>query len=73
MAKKEKSGQRAEGIWAKSGKLYVVLSKYQIKDGKKVRTRKWISTNLPDTQDNVLAASNIIPKVKGGRKSGRKS
>lgn len=59
MAKKKKSGQRAEGIWAKSGKLYVVLSKYQIKDGKKVRTRKWISTNLPDTPDNVLAASNI--------------
>ena len=59
MAKKKKTGQRAEGIWAKSGKLYVVLSKYLIKDCKKVRIRKWISTNLPDTPDNVLTASNI--------------
>ena len=57
MARPKKNGKRAEGIQGKRGYLYIVLSHAVIKDGVKKIEKKWISTGLTDTPENVKKAS----------------
>ena len=57
MARPRKNGKRATGIQGKDGKLYILLSRTIIKDGTKKTERKWISTGLDDTPENVKKAS----------------
>ncbi|MCR5012619.1 MAG: site-specific integrase [Lachnospiraceae bacterium] len=69
MARHKKSGKRATGIQAKSGFLYIVVSKTSVKDGKKVTEKKWHATGLADTPDNVKKASESRARLVGGRKN----
>ena len=57
MARPKKNGKRATGVQGKDGKLYIILSRTIIKDGAKETERKWISTGLDDTPENVKKAS----------------
>lgn len=57
MARPKKNGKRATGIQGKDGKLYILLSRSTIKDGAKKTEKKWISTGLADTPENVKKAS----------------
>jgi len=70
MARKKKDGRRATGIQAKKGMLYIVISKNVIRSGKKVNEKKWISTGLTDTPENVLRASDERNRIcLSGKKS----
>jgi integrase len=59
MARPKKDGKRASGIQGKKGFLYIVISHPVIKDGVKKSEKKWISTGLPDTPENIKKASEI--------------
>ena len=63
MARPKKNGKRAEGIQSKKGYLYIVTSHAVIKDGVKKIEKKWISTGLRDTPDNVKTASVTRKKL----------
>ncbi len=59
MARLKKDGKRATGIQGKKGFLYIVSSHPVIKDGIKKSEKKWISTGLSDTPENVKKAIEI--------------
>lgn len=59
MARHKKDGKRALGIQSKKGFLYIVTSNKVKKDGAYVIEKRWISTGLPDTPDNIKKASEI--------------
>lgn len=59
MARLKKNGKRATGIQGKKGFLYIVSSHPVIKDGIKKSEKKWISTGLSDTPENVKKAIEI--------------
>ena len=59
MARKRKNGRRAEGIQARNGWLYIIRTQSVIKGGGKTFEKKWISTGLPDTAENVTKASEM--------------
>ena len=59
MARPKKDGRRATGIQGKSGYLYMVITQNYVKDGVKKGDKKWISTGLADTPDNVRKASEM--------------
>ena len=59
MARPRKEGRKAKGIYSKSGKLYLVISRTIIKDGKKTYTNDWIPTDLADTAENIKKAINL--------------
>lgn len=59
MARKRKDGRRAQGIQAKKGKLYVVISKNVLINGRKVAKRQWIATGLSDIPDNLTKAVDM--------------
>ncbi|MCR5322180.1 MAG: site-specific integrase [Lachnospiraceae bacterium] len=56
MARPKKDGKRATGIQGKKGYLYIVTSQPVIKNGVKKTEKKWISTGLTDTPENVKTA-----------------
>lgn len=53
MARKKKDGRRAKGIQAKKGMLYIVVSRRVMKNGENTSIKRWISTGLKDTSENV--------------------
>ena len=58
-----KDGRRAKGIYAKSGKLYMVVSKVVgLGDNKKTK-KDWLPTNLDDTPPNVKKAQKQREKM----------
>ena len=59
MARKKKNGRRAEGIQARNGWLYIIRTQSVIKDGNKSYDKKWISTGLADTAENITKASEM--------------
>ncbi len=59
MARKKKDGRRAQGIQAKKGMLYIVVSRSGLNNGEKVFTKKWVATGLTDTPDNVNRAEEM--------------
>lgn len=59
MARLKKDGKRATGIQGKKGFLYIVSSHPVIKDGIKKSEKKWMSTGLSDTPENVKKAIEI--------------
>ena len=59
MARPKKDGKRATGIQGKKGFLYIASSHPVIKDGIKKSEKKWISTGLSDTPENVKKAIEI--------------
>ena len=63
MARPKKNGRRAEGIQGKRGYLYIVTSRAIIRDGVKKVEKKWISTGLTDTPENVKKASAVREKL----------
>ena len=69
MARPKKDGKRATGIQGKSGRLYVVITQKTVKDGIKKPKKKWISTGLADTPENVKRAIEIRKKLLNNRES----
>lgn len=69
MARPRKDGKRATGIQGKRGYLYIVFSQNVFKDGVRKNEKKWISTGLSDTPENVKKASaarqKMLNKVSG--------
>ena len=63
MARPKKDGKRATGIQGKKGYLYIVISQPIIKDGIKKYEKKWLSTGLADTPENVKKASTLRTKM----------
>lgn len=63
MARPKKDGRRATGIQGKKGFLYIVLSKPVMKDGVKALEKKWISTGLADTAENIRKAQEEREKL----------
>lgn len=63
MARPRKNGKRATGIQGKNGYLYIVLSHTVMQDGAKKTEKKWISTGLTDTPENVKKASSERAKL----------
>ncbi|MCR4727211.1 MAG: site-specific integrase [Lachnospiraceae bacterium] len=63
MARPKKNGKRANGIQGRSGRLYVVISRPTVKDGVKIREKKWIATGLPDTPENIVKATEIRDRL----------
>ena len=63
MARRKKDGRRATGIQSKRGILQIVTSKPVMKDGVRKVEKKWISTGLPDTPENVRKASEIRARL----------
>lgn len=59
MGRLKKDGKRATGIQGKKGFLYIVSSHPVKKDGIKKSEKKWISTGLSDTPENVKKAIEI--------------
>ncbi len=59
MARPKKNGKRATGIQGKNGYLYIITHQYFVKDGVKKSEKKWISTGLKDTPDNIKKASEM--------------
>ncbi|MCR5232861.1 MAG: site-specific integrase [Lachnospiraceae bacterium] len=59
MARPKKDRRRATGIQGKCGYLYIVITQNNVKDGAKKGEKKWISTGLADTPDNVRKASEM--------------
>lgn len=57
MARKKKDGRRAQGIQGKKGKLYIVISQRALKNGETSFVKKWISTGLTDTPENITKAT----------------
>lgn len=57
MARKKKDGRRAQGIQGKKGKLYIVISQRALKNGETAFVKKWISTGLADTPENITKAT----------------
>ena len=68
MARPKKDGKRATGIQGKKGFLYVVISQKVLRNGSHSIEKKWISTGLPDTPDNVKKASEIRMRLKNSNK-----
>ncbi len=67
MARRKKDGRRATGIQSKRGILQIVTSKPVMKDGVRKVEKKWISTGLPDTPENVRKASEIRSRMLNSR------
>lgn len=63
MARHKKNGKRAVGIQSKNGYLYIVRSELVLEDGIKKSQKKWISTNLTDTLENIKKASQMRAKL----------
>ncbi len=63
MARRKKDGKRATGIQGKSGFLYIVTSRMVLKDGIWKSEKKWISTGLTDTTDNIAIATEMRLKL----------
>lgn len=63
MARPKKDGKRATGVQGKKGYLYIVVSRTVVKNGKKVTEKKWMSTGLADTPDNIKKASDVRLKM----------
>jgi len=59
MARRKKNGKRSTGIQGKNGHLYIILSETIIENGIKKTVKKWISTGLADTPDNIKKASEL--------------
>ena len=57
MARHKKNGKRATGIQGKNGFLYIVTCNKVVKESGISYERKWISTGLTDTPENVKKAS----------------
>ena len=69
MARPKKDGRRATGIQGKKGYLYIMIDNYVIKDGAKVREKKWISTGLADIPDNIKKATEIRERLLHSKKT----
>ena len=63
MARPRKNGKRATGIQSKKGFLYVVTTKTMIKNGMKKIERKWHSTGLKDTPENIKKATQLRSNI----------
>ena len=63
MARPKKDGRRATGIQGKSGYLYILFSNPVVKDGVRSREKRWISTGLTDTPDNIKKATEMRSKL----------
>jgi len=59
VARKKKEGRRDRGIQAKKGMLYIVISRRVLKNGESTSIKKWLSTGLPDTSENVAKAASM--------------
>lgn len=63
MARPKRDGKRAIGIQGKKGFLYIVISNTMIKDGVRKREKKWLTTGLADTPENVRIAVERRKKI----------
>lgn len=63
MSRPRKGSRRDKGIHAKSGYLYIVKSETTIIDGCPMTKKKWISTGLKDTRENVKLAADYRNKL----------
>ena len=63
MARPKKDGKRAVGIQGKKGFLYIVTSQTSICNGVKKTEKKWITTGLADTPENIKKASEIRKRL----------
>lgn len=63
MAKKKKCGRRATGVQSKKGMLYIVITQSVIRDGTRAYDRKWISTGLQDTAENIRKAQEMRARL----------
>ncbi len=69
MARRKKDGRRATGVQSKKGLLYIVTTQNAIKNGERVNEKKWTSTGLADTPENVKKASAIRMTMLSGNKT----
>lgn len=63
MARPKKNGKRANGIQGRSGQLYIVTSHPTIKNGIRIREKRWTATGLADIPENIKKASEIRKKL----------
>ena len=63
MARKAKNGNRAKGIEARKGNLYIVYTQRTEENGEKKAKRKWIATGLENTLENVKKAVELRNKL----------
>lgn len=59
MGRKRKNGQRALGVQSKKGMLYIVISDTILQDGKTLYKKRWVSTGLKDTPENIEYAQRL--------------
>lgn len=59
MARKKRDGRRALGVQSKKGRIYIVTSQRVLKDGEWVVAKKWTTTGLADTPENVQKAVDM--------------
>ena len=63
MARKKKGGRRATGVQSKKGMLYIVITQCVIRNGTRAYERKWISTGLQDTAENIRKAQGMRARL----------
>ena len=69
MARPKKDGKRTIGVQGKSGWLYIVVSRNTVINGRKRSEKRWITTGLPDTPENVKKASEMRKRFVGNKEA----